>query len=219
VDRFWLYLEYKHLLIYYEDDDVDSLMVFEDEEPMVPVTTEAFVTQNQADLEIAVNQAMKPLTVRRRKFVRLVLAGYSKGRAYVMSGYKAKNLGVATSGGYEFVKRPDVASALEAGRNLQLARDGIPPEAKKQHLWKLAKVTADEDNPNFNARASIAAVHEVNLMDGGHAAKRMDVSGNIGFSLNYELVLPGGREPIDVEATEIPDEVGPGKLSQPPKPR
>ena len=194
-------------------------MISVDFDEIIPTATEHGRTNDLSALEGRATDALKKLSDKRRKFVRGLLAGHSNGKSYILAGYKASTPTTAYSSAYQLLRIPQVNYALECAREFQIMRDGIPEVAKKQHLWKLAKVTADEDNPNFNARASIAAVHEVNLMDGGHAAKWMDVSGNVGITIDYALVIPGGRNPLEGEVVEVPDETAPGKLVQPPKPR
>ena len=163
--------------------------------------------------------ALKKCTIRERSFVRGLLSGMTQVGAYESAGYRQKNRETMWTKASKLCRKEQVLVALKISERAQMLKFGIPKPKKLDHLWRLAQITGDPESEHFQARASVAALHEASLLDGAHAAKQVNVNANIGFSLNYELQLPGGREPIDSEVVEIPDEVGPGKLSQPSKPR
>ncbi len=114
---------------------------------------------------------MNELTVLERKFISAYIENGGNGRkAYLAAGYKNNNkqsyIDQLIS---RLVKKPQVVLELQKRLSELDKSAAISFESKRLELWDMAQTWRDTGD----VRAGVAAVNEMNKMDGHHAAQNM----------------------------------------------
>jgi len=140
---------------------------------------------------------MADLTDKQEKFVQEYLLDLNATQAAIRAGYSEKT---AQAIGSENLTKPLIAERIQEYQKEQKEKFSVSFEEKQRLLLKIAKYGMSEsiaggqgemDNPELkqiNPSSSVAAIKELNLMDGDHAATK-SINKNIGETDDFETYL------------------------------
>lgn len=125
------------------------------------------------------------LTIRQSRFVDLYIETGNAYQSYRQAGYnnnpdKRSSTDVNAS---QLLRKPKVASAIACRLEKHCKSSMVRFETKRLALWQTAKESKDTD-----PKAAVAAIAELNQMDGHHADSRFRSTES--FTFDAEIPLP-----------------------------
>lgn len=127
---------------------------------------------------------MAALTHKQEKFVQEYLLDLNATQAAIRAGYSPKT---ARSVGSENLSKPDIAERIEEYQREQKEKFSVSFEQKQRWLSEI--VAMEMGN---TSSAAVSAIKELNLMDGDHAAQKIEANVKSTDSLQ-ELKLRRGK--------------------------
>lgn len=85
--------------------------------------------------------AVKPLTDKQQRFIEEYLVDLCATKAAIRAGYSPKRANVI---GYENLRKPEIAAAIQAARTARSERTGITADRALQEAWAIATADASE---------------------------------------------------------------------------
>jgi phage terminase small subunit len=146
-----------------------------------------------AELDQQIEQALSVLNLRQRKFALLVSEGESGTQAAIKANYAKPQ--AASTASRMLSRNAKVKTAVSLLSRKHQLEHGIAAGEKRKRLLYIA-----DQHRDANPAAAVRALHELNLMDGHHAAiqvKHNHLSVNV--NLDYQVDLP--ERVIDVTPT------------------
>jgi hypothetical protein len=140
------------------------------------------VQQQLAELDRQIAAAMRKLSPRLRAFLRARLTETSITSAAVKAGYSPRS---ARNNAHRLMARDGVCKAWELLSLKDQLQHGLKPASKRAILANIAEIHAVEQ-----PRAAVAAVTELNRMDGHHKPIQTHSIQETSISISYDLKLP-----------------------------
>ena len=163
----------------------------------------------------------KKLSIEERKFINIYLENGGNGTRAFIEAFDAKKYTEKTcaTSAHNILKKLEVKKAIEK-RMLELERSSaIRLETKRNALWDIAqdgmqtqkqKISGQSDKIDkmIDSRTSVAAINELNKMDGHHAGQNIYVRSEqfvFGQAFDQQASQPG-KEEKSVEGEVMEDE-------------
>lgn len=140
---------------------------------------------NQLDQDI--RAALRKLNNRQTKFVRLIVKGTSQEQSAIKAGY-AKS--TARTQAMKISANLSVAHAIDLMKYRSQLEHGIDIGVKRQMLAQIADNASQKDE-YYQPRSAVAAINELNKMDGDIKPLNSTHTLNVNVGLNYDIQLPG----------------------------
>ena len=141
------------------------------------------------------------LNIRQRKFVNAYLEnGGNASKAYKDAGYECSNRNVLDVNSCTLLRSPKIQTVMHKRQEEAVKSSEISLDRKRNALWDIAKDGMNKSTGTEapveimnDSRASIAAISELNRMDGHHAATNSNINiqavsfiQDIGIANNHE---------------------------------
>ncbi len=136
------------------------------------------------------------MNLKQQRFVDYFIESGNAALAYRKAGYEAKTRDAADVSASQIVRNLQVSSEI-ARRRKEIADAGaIRIESKRVMLWDIAnkasgKIRPENENEEFvpDYKAAIAAINELNRMDGHHQDKKIRITDDR-FTFDAEILPP-----------------------------
>ncbi len=143
---------------------------------------------------------MSDLTNLERKFVSAYIENGCNGRkAYEVAGYKKNETqSLVDSAIHRIVHKPQVTKAIQLRLEELDKSAAIRFETKRIELWDMAQTWRETGD----VRAGVAAVNEMNKMDGHHAAQNLFVRSE-SYSFGQKMMDAPTGDTFDVDQSDL----------------
>lgn len=147
------------------------------------------IQQQLADLDRQIAAALRPLKPRMRKFLYEYVKTGNATLSSQAAGYSKRS---ASNNAHRLTGNDGINKAYELLSLKDQLQHGLKPETKRAILANIAQEHAKEQ-----PRAAVAAVNELNRMDGGHKPVTVHSTNDTTITIAYDLTLPGRGNIVD----------------------
>ena len=115
----------------------------------------------------------KKLTPKQQKFVQEYLIDRNATQAAIRAGYSAKS---ARQQAVYLLSNINVSTYINDLLNKSMDESGITREKKRSALWSVVEKVLSNPEIEYTVQSMVAAIKELNEMDGDHASKKVDLN-------------------------------------------
>ena len=149
------------------------------------------VQQQMSDIDRQIRASLKPLNARHSNHLNPLAQGGSQEKAAIEAGYSAAT---AYTAACRLLRNVRVSHAYELMRWKNQLQHGIDVGLKRQMLLEIAE-TARTQGDNYQPRAAVAALAELNRMDGDVQSSVHLHKHDTKVSISYDLNIPARQLP------------------------
>lgn len=135
------------------------------------------------------------MNVKQQKFVDYYIESGNAAQSYKRAGYSSKNRHTLDVAAGQALRNIEVSEAIVQRRNEIVEASAIRIESKRVLLWQIAQKASgrlkDDSDEVFQPdyKAAIAAINELNRMDGHHKDKNIRITDDR-FTFDAEILPP-----------------------------
>ena len=115
----------------------------------------------------------KKLTPKQQKFVQEYLIDRNATQAAIRAGYSERS---ACLQGHRMIHNDNVSYHINNLTEQSKKESNITREKKRQALWSVVEGALSNPEIEYTTQSMVAAIKELNEMDGDHASKKVDLN-------------------------------------------
>lgn len=147
------------------------------------------------------------LSLKQQRFVDYYIESGNASQSYAKAGYIAKTKNTRDVSAHKLLRNPKLLPEIDRRRKEVYEAGLIRIESKRTLLWEIAckasgKIKPCGEDPFIpDYKAAIAAINELNRMDGHHSSKKVQITDDR-FTFDAEILPPESEDAEFIQLDE-----------------